>query len=330
MARLETRPSRALFVAAVASSGLAVGCVEPFSGSHMTIDFSESVPLPARRGTTPTGVQPPADTYFTLYAVDNAYDSDGNVTQSFLFDVQDFELKPLIDLTSPCYIELPSRDEPNFPGLHVSMFLDAVKAKTGIDDPFDPPNGASEGDITDVLDAQVRMANLPDLAADVKAVTSKSTFEYPAAIADCNFSGDEIPAPSCMDEASNAQRLRVCQQLWSEHPEFYEGSDRVFTTPLAGKVFGFVEGTNPINNGFLGGSSLFVDEVLDSFDALTITWKYKDDAMNVDPQGTTFLSGTPEHRVRGVINTHLSSTRSAQVFAEIAIFPDLGEDDVHF
>lgn len=322
-------------LAAVALTGL-VGCVEPFSGSNVQFDFSEPTPLPAREGQTPLAGQPAADSYMVFYAIDHVYDETVDpsvVEQSFVYEVQRFELKPVIDTTSPCLIDIPDQAAPNFPGLHRTMFAEKVKEVTGIDDPFDPPNGANEGDITDVLNAEARVDLLGDLQGIVKAVTSYSTFTYPDVLADddCSFSGDELPGRTCMDDASNAQRLRVCQLHWAANPTFYEGSDKVFTLPLNGQFYGNVEGSNPINSGFLGGAQIFVDEVLEGFDAYAVNWKYKDEAMNADaPVGYPFLSGEPEERTRGVISVRMVSPIFPTVFAETAIFPGLGRDDVQF
>ncbi len=326
-------------VAALGACGLAVsalaGCVDSFGGSNVQMDFSEGTPLPARVGQTPTGAQPPADTYMVFYAIDNVYDETLDppvIVQSYVYEIQRFELRPVIDTSTPCLIDLPGQSAPNFPGLHVTMIEEKVKEVTGIDDPFDPPNDAREDEVTDVLTARVRFENLSRLQSVVKAVTSYSTFRYPAPLADgeCNFTGDQIPGRDCMDDASNAQRLRVCQQLWDENPEFYEGSDKVFNLPLNGQFYGAVEGSNPVNSGFVGGSQIFVDEVLAGFDAFAVNWKYKDEAMNTSPVGESFMIGEPEERVRGVIHVRMTSPFDATIFAETAIFSGLGDDDVHF
>lgn len=368
MARPATRPSRthlALILATISGSALAAGCVESFGGSNLQIDFSESVPVPG--GSNYEALQPPANTYLTFYAVDHVYevDGDGNpvldadgdpvIERSYLFSVKEFELKPVIDTSSPCFIELPpdADDVRSFPGLHVTMWEEKVKEDTGITDPFDPPNGVDEGDVTDVLNAERRVDLLPRLQAEVKSVTSASHFTYPTAQPDCDVTGDQLPAPTCIDEASNAQRLRVCQELWAANPEFYEGSDKVFLLPLNGQFFGMVEGPNPVNAGFVGGSTIFVEDVLGGADAYTISWQFKDRDGDGDPDypadffddgpdlddlddrapsdtGYTFMTGRPEARVRGVINSRMRSQYSPSAFAEVAIFSGLADDDLNF
>jgi hypothetical protein len=342
-----------LAAASIAAGG---GCVESFGGSNLQIDFSEGVPISA--GDDADGLQAPANTYFSFYAVQHIEDDDGNVTQSYLFEAHRFEIRPVIDTGSPCFIEIEGAA---FPGLHITMYGDEVREdicdrlghdRNCFEDPLDPPEGASEGDVTDVLAADIRLDNLGDLQSQVKAVTSFSDFAYPAAEPDCNATGTQIPAPSCTDDASNAQRLAACKALWATgddldgdgNSDIYEGSDKVFTLPNSGKLYGMVEGPNPINSGFVGGATIFVDEVLDGFDAYTIHWQFKDndgdgepdypagflDTHDASPTGYPFLTGEPENRVRGVINARLTTPFSTSAFAEIAIFADLDDDDVHF
>lgn len=359
MARLVS--TKFLAAAAVVAAS---GCVESFPGSNLQIDFSEATPISG--GDDPDGLQAPADTYFAFYAVQHIEDEDGNVTQSYLFEVDRFDIRPVIDVSSPCFIEL---EDAAYPGLHVTQYAEEVREdicdrlglpRTCFPDPLDPPVGASEGDVTDVLGADIRMDNLGDLQSQVKAVTSFSNFRYPDPEPGCDATGDQIPAITCTDDASNAQRLAACKALWATGPDadgdgvidIYEGSDKVMTLPLSGKLYGMVEGPNPINSGFVGGATIYVDEVLEDFDAYTVHWQFKDydedgepdypdDFFDDDdgdgepdhvesPTGYPFMTGPPEARVRGVINARLTSPFSTAAFAEVAIFPDLSDDDVHF
>jgi hypothetical protein len=244
--------------------GLGLGaCVEPFAGSSVQLDFSSDTQSIARAGQTPAPLQPPPDTYFALYATDNVTD-DAGATNAYVFAIQNFEIKPVIDQASPCFIDLEGT---RFPGLHVTQIANKVSEATGIPDPFSPPTGATDGDITDVLTARKRVSNLGDLQGVVKAVVTTSNFKYGPVAADCvedNAAVDktQFPPARCTGDASNALRLELCTAAWKANPAFYEGSDKVFTLPLSGTYYGTVEGTNPINNGFVGGSSFFVDESL--------------------------------------------------------------------
>jgi hypothetical protein len=350
MPRIALRSHRALVAGLVASLTLS-GCVDTFTGSNLQMDFSMATPLPG--GTDPDGLQPPADTYFTFYALDHVYerDADGNIlvdadgdpliASSTFFEVQSFEIRPVIQVESPCFIEL---EDSKFPGLHVTQYAAKIKEATGIDDPFDPPNGASEGQISDVLNADRRMETLDELEGDLKALVSTSTFVYPTAEAGCDASGEQIPAADCIDEDSNAQRLAACRAFWANNPEYYEGNDKVFILPLNGEIYGFTGGTNPINQAPIGGATIFVNENLQGKEAFTINWQYKDFDGNGTPDyptgfldtheesdtGYTFLSGLAARRVRGVINAHLTTPFSTSVFVDIAVFANLAEDDVQF
>jgi len=361
---IASSPLRASLVLVTGLSG-ASGCVDSFSGSNLQLDFSQ--PTLTAGGTDYDGVRAPADTYFTFYAVDHVYrDEDGDGVPdvdavgdpipevSYHFEIQRFEIRSVIDQTSPCFIEDTGA---RFPGLHATQVATKLRGvicerlgqgEDCFDNPFEPPPGATDGDVTDVLDADVRLEQLDIKQGAIKVVSSYSTFEYPEVAGGCGAGGDEIPPPECIGDADNEQRLRVCHQLWddanSADEEFYEGSDKVFTKPLNGQMYGMVEGLNPINNGFLGGATLFVDENLVDADAFTISWQFKDHDGDGEPDypadfltdhdesdtGYVFMTGRPEHRVRGVINAHLTNPLSATTFVEVAIFADLGDDGLHF
>lgn len=338
--------------------GLALGlclssipaCIEPNSGSNVQFDFSEGVQTAADRGTTPQPEQPAADTFYTLYAVDYVFrDADGDgrhdldengeplVDQAFVFDVQRFEIRKLIDRASPCFIDVEGAP---FPGIHITMYGEKMREVKGVTNPFDP--AVPRNDAIDVLTADRRMELLPRLETELRSVASMSNYQYPAAgpADDCGTM-TQIPHPSCMSDESNAVRLRLCKEQWElAGPDFYEGSDKVFTLPLNGSFFGIVEGRNPINDGEVGGAGVYVDEDLTGIDHFMINWQYKD--LNGDgapdvPAGVTgqdlgfpYLAGPAERIARGVISATLRNQNSTQIRAELAVFPDLGDDDVNF
>ena len=80
------------------------GCVEPFDGSNIQIDFASGVQTATRRGHTPLPDQPPQDTHFELYAADVSYRLDGQgqvvvddggrpiIDHSYMFKVTEFEM----------------------------------------------------------------------------------------------------------------------------------------------------------------------------------------------------------------------------------------------
>jgi hypothetical protein len=348
MARLASRSSRALssVIPIVALTWLG-GCVEPFGGSAVQLDFAPDTPAAGRAWDDPLRPphQPPQDTYLTFYALDHDYQLDGDgrivvdefgrpvVLESRFFEVQRFELRPMIDTRSPCFIEL---EESRFPGLHITQYARKVEQVTGISNPYDAP-GADPGDLSDVLTARWRVDEmLPKIEGLVKAVASYSTFRYPSGI---------VPPPEEIDDLTNRERLRVCRELWAANPTYYEGSDKVYSLPLNGTFHGVVEGVNPVNEGFLGGATIYVDEALSSADAFTINWQFKDydgdgapdyppgflDAGNEpSPFGYPFMFGTPERRARGVIHASLVNPFLSAANVEVAIFSDLGRDNVRF
>lgn len=324
--------------------GLGLGaCVEPFAGSSVELNFSESTQTIGRAGQALEPLQPPPDTYLVLYAVDQVTDDTGR-TVDYTFEVQRFEIKQLINQGSPCFIDL---DGSRFPGLHVTQIANKVIEATGVDDPFNPGPGATEGDIIDVLTAMKRLSNLGELQSKVKAVVTTSNFKYGASATDCvedNAGVDQtlFPPPQCTGDKSNALRLKLCTAAWQANPDFYEGSDKVFTLPLSGTYYGTVAGTNPINNGPVGGAAFFSDESLVNLDRYYIAWQYKD--LNDDgtpdfpdgtpevdkPFGHVYMSGVPRRVARGVVSAALQNASSPAIGAAMAIFPDLANDGTHF
>ena len=329
----------------------AAGCVEAFDGSNVQIDFNSGVQTNTRPGDTPQPDQPPANTHYVLYGADLVYQRDANnrpvldvagqpvILRSFLFEVQRFEIRSAIDRTSPCFIDL---ERTRFPGIHVTQYAAAVRAATGITDPFLP--GQDPDDVTDVLTADRRASNLPLIESALKAVTSYADFRYPAIGTQCaNEAGVDrmlIPPATCADPESNALRLERCRLAWAANPEFYEGSDKVFTLPLNGRFFGMVEGMNPINNGFVGGSGFFVEPNLVDLEAYVLNWQYDDldhdGAPDVpigsptSPTGFPYMQGKPVQVTRGTFTVSLRHATNPRITATMAICPNLGSDDVHF
>ena len=342
----------------LALGSLSLGCVAPYDGSNIQLDFATAVQTAARPGQTPQPLQPPEGTHYELYAVDQVFRTDPDGTpildddgapildQAYLFAVTQFEIRPVIDRSSPCFIEL---EDTQFPGLHVTQFQTAVtasiRAQLGLDhdpDPFE--SGLPSDAVTDLLNARRRVDNLGLLEPGLKAVTSHEAVRYAATTAcAASYAADAIPDPTCTDEVSNAQRLRACRAVWAAHPGFYEGSDKVFTLPLNGRYLGMVQGTNPINGGRVGGSSMFVDVNLVDRDAYVINWQYDD--VNDDgtpdfpvdlapqersPVGYLYMAGTPRVISRGVTTVPLRHPNDPSIKADLAIVPNLGHDDVHF
>jgi hypothetical protein len=301
---------------------LFAGCVDGFQGSNLELDFAPEIPVQASVGVTPVAGQVDAASHFTLYA----YQTSPDMTTGSLFSVVTFEIHAIVDLSSPCFIDVG--DHVPYPGIHVSQYATKIEQDTGITDPTNPPAGASAANIELAATAFQRMANIQLLTgiAGVHAVTSASTGNYPALAADCTDTTG-IPPPTCMDDASNARRLAACQAYWKSDPNYYEGTDRVLTSPLNGVSHGMVDGLNPINESPVGGAGIFVDANLVGFDGYAI---YVAPDSQTTPGGDLLLFGTPTDPTRGVTHVDLASPSTGLLTAELAIFSNLGDDNVQF
>ncbi len=304
---------------------VAGGCVDGFRGSNVQIDLSPSTPVQASTSATPSAGELPSNVHFRIYAIQQGTDCEPGVACERLFELQRFEIHKIVDVQSPCFIDVG----PNvrFPGLHVSQFGNEVARDTGISDIANPPAGATEQQKIDAATAVQRMENVAALGGSggLKVVSSASEGTYPAVDADCT--GNGLPPSTCVDAAANARRLAICQATWNADPALFEGTDRVLTAPLNGTTFGMVDGVNPVSPAPVGGAQFFVDEALEGVDAYAIY--FQTDGM-LDP-GTLFLTGLPSSPTRGVRHVHMTSPfLPTIVTAEMAIFEDLGQDDVHF
>ena len=296
---------------------LLAGCVDGFEGSNIQIDLSPRTPPQAPPSRAPSATELPSNIHFRLYAIKETDDRDA------LFELQRFEIHRIVDPSSPCFIDAgPSAP---FPGLHVTQFARKVNEVTGISDPTNPPDGSTQEQQILAATAKVRMDNLAVLAGEggVKAVTSASAGAYPDVDADCAGAG--LPPAMCIEDGANARRLQICRAAWAADPLLFEGTDRVLTSPLNGTTFGFVDGANPVTQTPVGGAQLFVDNALDGVDEYAIFFQTD----GIDEPGTLFLSGRPAAGgTRGVTHVHLESPLFPS--AELAIFANLDEDDVHF
>lgn len=301
-------------------AALLAGCVDGFGGSNVQIDLSPRTPPQAPASRAPSAGELPSNIHFRLYAIQEIEDRDA------LFELQRFEIHKLVDPTSPCFIDVgPSVP---FPGLHVTQFERKVGEVTGITDPANPPPGATMEQQIQAGTARQRMINLAALAgeAGLKAVTSASPGTYPPVDASCDGAG--LPPPACTDDAANARRLEICRAAWAADPLLFEGTDRVLTSPLNGTTFGFVVGVNPVTPTPVGGAQLVVGDALDGVDEYAIFFQTD----GVDEPGTLFLAGRPRaSATRGVTHVHMESPLLPNsVEAEVVIFANLDEDDVHF
>jgi hypothetical protein len=316
------------------------GCVNPFAGSNAQFDFQKAMPSQAAPGVMPDVTQLPSNTHFTFYAF------QVDATAGRLYAVQDFEVHPVVDKNSPCFIDVGEHVE--HPGLHVSQYEKVIDADVGIPDYTMPPASATELDKEKAGTAHERMVNIDKLlgssGAGLFTVTSASSAQYDPAMVDSGCSDtSKIPAPTCTDETSNKRRLDLCQKFWHAHPGFFEGTDRSLTAPLAGTMHGMVVGVSPINFAPLGGAQFFVDDAIAGFDGYAVYWQY-DDAngdgvpdypMGVTPPpqpdpGTLLLFGRPTMPTRDVMHVHMTNDANSELTAELAIFANLDQDSTHF
>lgn len=296
---------------AIAATGLLAlfaGCVDELQGSNIQFDFSSATAVSG------------ANDHLTLYA----YQADPLVGR--LFELQRFEIHKVANLDSPCFIDVG--DHVPHAGLHVSQYAKVIGNDVGIPDITNPPANATEQAKITAATAVQRQHNVALLFGEngIKAVTSASARTYGAVAADC-AAAEGIPPPSCTDDVSNQRRLAACQQAWATDPNFYEGTDRVLTSPLHGTAAGNVDGTNPINLAPVGGAQFYIAEVLDNFDGYAL---YTQPDAQTKPGGDLVLFGTPGTPTRGVIHVHMTNATTPALFADLAIFSDLGQDHVSF
>jgi hypothetical protein len=331
---------------------VAGGCVDGFHGSNVQIDFrnfvppmgmspgSSEFPVQATVAGTPAAGELPANTHFTLYAV-----PDPGIPTSMI-ELTNFEVHRLVDPTSPCFIDVG--EHVPHAGLHVTEFAHRISEDTGITDIAHPPATATEQQKIEMATALQREDNIKKIASDlqivrnnqtitefgIRAITSASTSVYPAVATDCSGTPDRIPPAICIDDASNALRLQLCQKAWDDAPDLYEGTDRVITTPLNGRIYGLVDGENPVNESPVGGATFFLDNPLVNIGGYAIYNQID----GVDGPGRRIVGGnvspTAGMPTRGV--THVTLVGAPLVAGQpplvglMAVFSDLGQDDVHF
>lgn len=299
---------------AISLLALSAGCVTDFQGSNVQFDFAKAMPV------SPDG------THYSIYAFED------DAMNGRIFKLEEFEVHTLVTMSSPCFIDVG--DHVPHAGLHVSQYAKVIGMDVGIPDITNPPANATEQDKITAATAVQREQNAELIGglvvgiAPIKAVTSASAAAYPAVGTSCQ-DANGIPPPDCTDDVSNQKRLAACQAFWKANPDYYEGTDRVLTSPLNGIAHGNVDGSNPVNNSPIGGAQFFVDENLVGFDTYAI-YQQKDGAAANDP-GTQILVGAhPTMETRGVQHLHMTSPVNQNLSADMAIFSDLGEDNVSF
>jgi hypothetical protein len=300
--------TRAAVLLAVAHQA---ACVEPFSGSKVEILLRSSILLPGDDGTFG---RPPSDTHFILYGV-----RDDSV-----FALREFEVRPVIDRSSGCFIE---QEGTPFPGLHSTQVERKLRELALAD------GQVTDTEAGDIATAQKRLALQPALESSVRVIV---VHEAGLGKAQIDALQASLPANDAITAEANQDRLSKCRAFFALHPGYYVGTDRSLAIPINGVYFGVVEGRDPRNNGNLGGAAFDVPFNLDDLEALRINWDFNDPA---DPRraaydassiGYHYMSGLPTRRLRGVINYSMRHVDVAQNAGEIAVFTNVGEDEVNF
>lgn len=288
------------------------GCVDNFDGSKIELYLHGGVQVP---GDNPSGNgRPPSDTHYSIYVS----------KETAVFFIIDFDIRPVIDVGDPCFIE---EEGSRFQGLHSTKIVQKLTEAAMAD------GNVSNQEAGDIAAAQIRVANMGLLQSTLKAFTA-----HEAGLSNAILAPDlaAVPPADAIDDATNAQRLAACKQIWSKHSGYYVGTDKVLTIPLNGTYYGLVEGTDPRNNAFLGGGSVTTKDSFPQFDAFRVNWAFNDPndprAANFPPStiGYHYMAGAPIERVRGVINVTIENEDFSQIAGEVSIYTDLGEDDVQF
>ena len=159
----------------------------------MQFDLSPAFPVQASPGVAPKAGELPSNVHFTFYALENGMDAQGHPVGR-LFAVQQLEIHRIVDLASPCFIDVG--EHVPHPGLHVSEYAARISADDGIADIANPPASATTAQQIEVATALQRQMNVAALASDAgpKVVTSASTGFYPPVGADCSDTSG-IPPP---------------------------------------------------------------------------------------------------------------------------------------
>ncbi len=289
----------------------AASCVEPFRGSKIELYLRPGVQVPG--DDDPGFGKPPSDTHYELYVVkDNA-----------LFRLAKFDIRPAISTSEKCFIE---DETTRFPGLHSTRVADKLLAVAMAD------STVSDKEAGEIASARARVGAMSALQSTLKVLSLHEDGLTNAAAAQL---AADVPNPSLIDDASNADRLRKCRAIFAGHPGYYVGTDKVLTIPVNGTYLGIVEGRDPRNNSFLGGASLDVPEALPEFEFMRINWQFNDPAdprrpTPASPSGYHYMSGAPFVRTRGVINVSMRHQDFAQIAGEAAIYTNLDDDTVHF
>ncbi len=343
-----------LFGAAL-SVALSSGCVDPFSGSALQVAFIGSqTPGEVDPDSQDTFGRPPAGTHYTFVAVEVLPNPDPMMEPlTAASEFLQFEINPVIDIDSPCFLEF---EETDYPGLHSTEVVNRLRQDTGlleIGDEFQ--DDVDPDDAVAILTARDRVEDQFELSTRVRIVTSHSPFRpQPAGTlcaGDAGYDPADFPRNNCIDDASNAARLELCTALFNAHPDYYEGNDQVFSLPLSGTYFGAVDGFDPRTNQPYSGAVFTAPTNLANIDALLVNYQFNctvEDFENPDigpercepqtPAGTApsivgfhYMAGDViDNAQRGELRVDMVNNTFTNLRASASIIVDLDDDDVNF
>jgi hypothetical protein len=324
--RRKGRIRRLVPLAAFALSASA--CVSNYDGSWLEFVLGQGVQVP--QGEFLGDGQPPRNTHYEMWVV------SGNT--AFHLDGGDFQVVPVIDTKFPCFME---DDDARYPGLQSSQVYNRLLQDL-VPDPQQTPSQA----VLDILaDGKARIDNQGKIEPVLKSVVLYDPTVTPDVL---SALAADVPAVDAIDDASNAMRRTKCKAFYKAHPNFYVGNDKVFSLPQNGFWYGMVAGSDPRNAAPVGGAGLSVALTFKQFDEFWINWQFNDPndplincanpgdcpaghvGYGPAPTGYHYLAGKPQDRTRGVINVPMTNREFGTISAEMAIFPGIQNDDVHF
>jgi hypothetical protein len=298
-------------LALAVATGAAGACVDNVSVSKLEIFLRDGVQIAG----TPEAGSPPSDTHYEIYIVKD----------ESTFKIAELDILPVIRRADPCFIE---EEGSQFAGLHSTRIVDKMREAALAD------GTVSDIEAGDIATAKVRAGNMLSLESALKVMAM-----HEPGLTDAEIAGRlaSVPSPDLIDDATNAERLAACQQIWKDHPGYYVGTDKILTIPLNGAYIGLVEGMDPRSGSLLGGGAINVDSSFPGFDAVRVNWQFNaaDDPRRASYPasdiGWHYMSGPAVQRVRGVYNiTVVNQDFGRRISGEISIYTDLGRDDVHF
>ncbi len=313
------------------SAMAAASCVEPYRGSWIEFVLGSNSHVPG--DDNPGSGKPPSGTHYEMWLS----------TGGRAFHLTSFRIVKQVEPDFPCFIE---DENSRFPGLHTTMWVEKNLEEVTADGSTSEPEG--EAELGQMADAIERESNMQRVSGQLKAIVAYDPAVTPQVLAALQAEVDAQAPITATDDAANARRTAVCEAFFAAHPHFYVANDKVYSLPLSGDWYGIVEGTDPRNNGPVGGAGVTVPVSFEHFDYLWINWQFDDpndpriSGAVVNDQGDSqgpygpsaygyhYMTGTPQYRTRRVITVEAQNAQFSAINATFGIYTSIGNDDVHF